>query len=92
MRYLFVLLFLAFIIINLIGAGIMVVIESEQDLNYIDSFYMMTMASTSIGFGDVVPKTDGGKTFMSFFPVANLALFVIAVASIFPQIKNVDTK
>jgi len=38
-----------------------------EDLSIIDAVYMACISLTTIGFGDIVPETDGGKIFAIFW-------------------------
>lgn len=68
-----------FFVLNLIGAA---VITQLEQLNYLDGFYQMMMASTTIGFGPA-PQTDGGKMFVSFVPLFTIGLFFAVLFLIF---------
>ena len=41
----------------------------ENDVGLVDSFYFTTCLLTSVGYGDVVPKTDVGKVFTTVFVI-----------------------
>lgn len=45
-----------------------------ENLNYIDSFYFSVITLTTIGYGDIVPKTDAGKLFTSFYALIGISL------------------
>ncbi len=42
--------------------------------SYFDSLYFTVVTVTTIGYGDIVPKTVIGKTFTMFFPFIGVAL------------------
>ena len=47
-----------------VGALSMMVIES---LSFTDAFYWAVVTVTTVGYGDMTPKTDAGKLFVCFF-------------------------
>ena len=44
-----------------------------------ESIYFLTVTLTTIGYGDVVPESDGAKIFMMFW-------IVVGLAAVFPVI------
>lgn len=40
-----------------------------ENMGFVDSFYFTTCLLTSVGYGDVVPKTDVGKVFTTVFVI-----------------------
>ncbi len=50
--------------------------------SYIDSIYFITATITTIGYGDVVPKTDIGKIFSIFLAFTGISLAFLLIASI----------
>jgi voltage-gated potassium channel len=62
-----------FFIVILIGAAI---IGSIENWSFLDSFYMMTVTSTTIGYGDFTPQTDAGKLFISFYSLLSVGSFL----------------
>lgn len=51
-----------FLIIILYGIGY-IVYHHLEGWNIVDSIYFQTVTFTTIGYGDVVPKSDAGKLF-----------------------------
>ena len=41
--------------------------DGRPDMSWIDAAYFATVVSTSIGYGDIVPESDGGRLFMSIY-------------------------
>lgn len=40
---------------------------AKQELTWVDACYWATVTATSIGYGDIVPQTDGGRFFLIFY-------------------------
>ena len=70
-----------FFLLNIIGAAIM--LPLEPDLDYINSFYLMMTTSTTVGYGNIAPETNGGKMFISFYQLVLVAFFFGSLSVIF---------
>ena len=46
-----------------------------EGFRVIDSYYFVVITLSTIGYGDLYPKTDPGKIFTIFFVIIGLALF-----------------
>ncbi len=90
-------LLIYFLILWLTSSGIIHLVETQGDPwrkfeNSNDSpilvyvYYIMVTMST-VGYGDILPLTDLGRTFMTFFIVAGLAFF----AAILPKLVDVTS-
>ena len=66
--------FIAFLAIIFVGAAVITYIE--QDISYLNSVYLCMMTTTTVGFGDIVPKTDIGKMFVSFYALFGIGSFL----------------
>jgi len=55
------------ILVILVGGAIQMVIEGWQ--SYSDGFYWACLTITTIGYGDVVPITNGGKVFCIIYAI-----------------------
>ena len=49
---------------------------------YLDAAYFITMTITTIGYGDLVPKTEMGKFFTMFLAFIGISLAFLLIASI----------
>lgn len=72
-------LLMIFILLNCIGAAIF---QRIENMTYLDSYYTVTMASTTIGFGDIAPVTNGGKMFISFFSLFMMTIYFSSITFI----------
>jgi voltage-gated potassium channel len=67
-------------LIMLIGlVGIVLIIgtiayHALEKWTYVDALYFSTVTLTTIGYGDIVPKTVGGKLFTVFFALTGIAI------------------
>lgn len=69
--------------------------------SYIDAFYFSVITLTTIGYGDVVPKTEIGKVLAALFALIGVGIFLFCVSIIaenyfFKRMvkfdKNIDNK
>ena len=51
-----------------------IVYRIVEDWSWVDSLYFSTVAVTTVGFGDLVPSTDGSKLFTILYIAAGIAL------------------
>jgi hypothetical protein len=52
--------------LGILALGI-VVYRILEDRSWVDSFYICTVAVTTVGFGDLTPSTDASKLFTVFY-------------------------
>ena len=74
------LLYIIVVILILLIGGAMFYHHVEK-WRYLDAFYFVTATMTTIGYGDIVPKTDIGRVFTIFFAFASvgMALYGLSV-------------
>lgn len=57
--------------------------ESENlGLTWVDAFYFATVTSTSVGYGDIIPSTDGGRIFMVVYMLVSTVVVGQALSDI----------
>ncbi len=61
------------IMTNLVGVGFY---NHYEGLNYLDALYFSSMTMTTVGYGDIVVKTDIGKIFTIFYSFIGLGLIL----------------
>lgn len=62
-----------------------------ENWRYLDAVYFSAYTMTTVGYGDITPKTDGGKIFTIFFMFAGvgIALYGLTViASHFVEVRE----
>lgn len=74
-------LFAIFFAVAIIFIGIFIFRRLEH-WSYVDAFYFTTITLTTIGYGDVVPKTELGKIVASLFALIGVGTFLFCVGII----------
>ena len=75
----FILGILVFVFVIFLGSFLYNQIEGWGIL---DSVYFVVITATTIGYGDLVPKTDNGKIFTIFFSFFGIAMFFYFISLI----------
>lgn len=61
-----------------LGTGTAVMHWLEK-LSWVDSFYFSVVSLATVGYGDIVPKTDEGKLFVSFYLLLGIGILAAFV-------------
>ena len=66
-----VIAFIVFITVILAGG---VIYSKLEGWNFLDSIYFSAVTITTLGYGDLVPKTNAGKIFTILFSISGIAI------------------
>lgn len=53
-----------------------------ENLRFIDALYLSAATMTTVGYGDITPKTDAGKIFTIFYAFAGVAIALYGLSVI----------
>lgn len=70
---------LASIALGVVAVG-SITMHFIEDLSWVNSFYFSVVSLTTVGYGDITPKTDVGKIFVAFYLLAGIGI-IAAFAS-----------
>ena len=62
-----------------IGALVLKLWDSPK-LTWVDSLYAATVTATSVGFGDIVPQTNGGRIFWSVYMLVSTIVTAVVLS------------
>lgn len=57
--------------------------KTYEDLSLLDSIYFITTTITTLGYGNIAPKTPGGKIFTSFYMYIGIVLCFSVIGDVF---------
>jgi voltage-gated potassium channel Kch len=73
---------LAFIFLFVVYSASIAFYHNIEGWNYLDAAYFTTVTITTIGFGDVIPKTDAGKIFTIVLAFVGISIGFFLIASL----------
>jgi len=76
----------ASVLVLFIGAAFF---HHNEHWSWLNAFYFCTITLTTVGYGDLVPKTDAGKLFDIFYVIVGIGILA-ALAN--TMIKNVAAR
>ena len=66
----------------LIAAAAALVFHILEGWSYLDAFYFTVVSMATVGYGDLAPKTSGGRLFTIAFLVVGIGVFVLLVSAL----------
>lgn len=79
-------LIMVFVLLIIVWAGGAVFYHLVEGLNYIDAIYFTACTLTTVGYGDITPKTDLGKLFTALFTFVGYGFFLGFAAALYQSI------
>lgn len=76
-----------FIAIAALGCGTIFYHHVER-LKWLDSIYLSVITLTTVGYGDITPKTDAGKIFTIFYVLIGIGVIAGAANFLLRQALN----
>lgn len=68
-----------FLILILLGCGVIAFSFVFEQWSVLDSLYFTTVILTTVGYGDITPKTKGGKLFATVFALGGIVILGLAL-------------
>jgi len=72
----------ALFLLMMVGTVGLRVIEGPEKASWLDSLYMAVISLTTVGYGETIPLSDGGKIFIIFYLLAGLGIFTYGITLI----------
>ena len=76
------------ILVWLCGAILIFILEPETFINFRTSLWWAIVSMTTVGYGDIVPITIGGKIFTSFISFIGIGVVSIPTALLASSLTN----
>lgn len=70
--------YIAAVGLAVVGIGV-VFYHFTEGLNWIDSLYFCVITLTTIGYGDITPKTQAGRLFTTFYVLIGIGIFAAVI-------------
>ncbi|GAW91577.1 TrkA-N domain-containing protein [Calderihabitans maritimus] len=70
-----------FLLLLIIATGVLGYLWLE-DMSFLDTLWLTITGVTTVGYGDIVPVTPGGRVFTLFLNIAGVGLFLYAVSNV----------
>ena len=78
----------AFVLVLVTLASGTLFYHSIEGWSWIDSAYFSVVTMSTVGYGDLSPKTDAGKIFTMVFIFVDIGLFVTLASRLAPALVN----
>ena len=65
-----------------------IVYHFVEDWSWVDALYFATVAVTTVGFGDLVPTTDGSKLFTVLYVLVGMTIITTYLHTRFEHVKT----
>ena len=69
-----------------------IVFKTLEGWRWIDAFYFCIITLTTVGYGDIAPKTDAGKIFNMFYILLGLGLILAFVKTVYDHYEFTKNK
>lgn len=87
--YAYPLIFLSVLFILAVG---MVFYHAVEGLSWVDAYYFCIITLTTVGYGDITPKTDIGKIFTTFYLFVGIGMIGLFINTIMSRAQERQAK